>query len=464
MGAEKTWCGGVDCATGAGDVCKCTEPCPYWWGVQWRVWSEGWCSTRISTQPAALHHCARSLISRVPLRGPLGGPLCRRPCYHRWITWGMCQEALDLERSNGEERTESKCRKDKDHDLRYGTGPPAEFRRVSMCCLSHWSGQQQHLLQWLQALDAQEMQWTQALEKGPWLQMYTVLGNCTPLGWQTTEGSPGRTWQAWGGSCLLLTRRHALSSRWLWTFNHNTCENRLEEVQGSATSPLFTPPLFQNTWPCVQLLCAERDAPCQRDLAHDKAEPPASAAKWQGNDQTDLQCQAARHCHHQVQWATCAAWHWGSGPHSEGEKTPMVWTCGMVQLRQPLTYRLIESLGLGGPKWHGSSWQRGIAESGSSWLSTLMIDVPGDLVWDLPCVQQASYLEGGTLMWMLPLYLHVNQKSDYDIWWWTGENCPISITKYLFLTIPLASVWIASYLELCCIINNLLNLPQSIHV
>ena len=52
-------------------------------------------------------------------------------------------------------------------DLRYGTGPPAEFRRVSMRCLSHWSGQQQHLLQWLQALGAQEMQWAQALEKGP---------------------------------------------------------------------------------------------------------------------------------------------------------------------------------------------------------------------------------------------------------------------------------------------------------
>ena len=170
----------------------------------------------------------------------------------------------------------------------------------------------------------QEMQWAQALEKGPWLQMYTVPGNCTSLGWQTTEGSLSRTWQAWGGSFLLLPRRHALSSRWLWTFNHNTCENRLEEVQGSATSPLFTPPLFQNTWPCVQFLCAERNAPCQRDLAIERAEPPAPAAKWQGNDQTDLQCQAARHCHHQVQWATCAAWHWGSGPHSEGEKTPMV--------------------------------------------------------------------------------------------------------------------------------------------
>ena len=62
-----------------------------------------------------------------------------------------------------------------------------------------------------------------------------------------------------------------------------------------------------------------------------KPKPPASAAKRQGNDQTDLQCETARHCHHQVQWATCAAWHWGSGPHSEGEKTPMVWTCGTLQ-------------------------------------------------------------------------------------------------------------------------------------
>ena len=50
--------------------------------------------------------------------------------------------------------------------------------------------------------------------------MYTVPGNCTPLELQTTEGSPGWTRQAGGGSFLLLPRRHALSSRWLWTFNH----------------------------------------------------------------------------------------------------------------------------------------------------------------------------------------------------------------------------------------------------
>ena len=38
------------------------------------------------------------------------------------MTW---KEAME------EEKGLSKCRKDKDHDLWYGPGPPAEFRRVS---------------------------------------------------------------------------------------------------------------------------------------------------------------------------------------------------------------------------------------------------------------------------------------------------------------------------------------------
>ena len=45
--------------------------------------------------------------------------------------------------------------------------------------------------------------------------------------------------------------------------NHTMCENCLEEVQGSATSSLLMPPLFQNTWTCVQLLCAEPNVPWQ---------------------------------------------------------------------------------------------------------------------------------------------------------------------------------------------------------
>ena len=63
--------------------------------------------------------------------------------------------------------------------------------------------------------------------------------------------------------------------------------------------------------------------------------------------------------------------------------------------------------GPGSPKM---TWKQ-LTESASSRLSTLMINVPGDLVRDLPYVQQASYLKGGRLIWMLPLYLHVNQKT-----------------------------------------------------
>ena len=86
-----------------------------------------------------------------------------------------------------------------------------------------------------------------------------------------------------------------------------------------------------------------------------------------------------------------------------------MWYAPVVQSRQPLTYRLMESFGLAGSRWHVSSWQRGIAESGSSGLSNLMIDIPGGLMWDLPCMQQLGYLERDPLMWMLPLYLHVNK-------------------------------------------------------
>ena len=78
-------------------------------------------------------------------------------CVRRLLTWKEAMEKKRLRVNAGK----------KNHDLGYGTGPPAEFRRVSMRRLSHWSGQQQHLLQWLQALGAQEMQWAQALEKGP---------------------------------------------------------------------------------------------------------------------------------------------------------------------------------------------------------------------------------------------------------------------------------------------------------
>ena len=93
---------------------------------------------------------------------------------------------------------------------------------------------------------------------------------------------------------------------------------------------------------------------------------------------------------------------WISFWRREGSPGMDMWNAPMVQSRKPFTYRLRESVSLGLPRRHGSSWQRGIAESGSSRLSTLMIEICGDLVWDLSCMQQASYLKGGPLMWMLP--------------------------------------------------------------
>ena len=52
--------------------------------------------------------------------------------------------------------------------------------------------------------------------------------------------------------------------------------------------------------------------------------------------------------------------------------------------------------------------------SGSSQQLTLKKGAPGDQVRDLLFVQLASYMDRGPLMWMMPLHLHVNQKSDYD--------------------------------------------------
>ena len=151
----------------------------------------------------------------------------------------------------------------------------------------------------------------------------------------------------------------------------------------------------------------------------DKVKPPTSAVEWQGNDQTAISGRKTLLSPGPMSYLCGLALRiWTSFWRREGSAGMDMWNAPMVQSRQPFTYRLRESLGLWGLRWHGSSWQRGIAESRTSRLSTLMIDIPGDLVWDLPCVQQASYLEGGPLIWMLPLYLHVNWKSDYDMIIW----------------------------------------------
>ena len=73
--------------------------------------------------------------------------------------------------------------------------------------------------------------------------------------------------------------------------------------------------------------------------------------------------------------------------------------------------------------------------SGSSRQLTLKKGAPWDQVWDLLCMQLASYLEMGPLMWMMPLHLQANQKSDYDYddlltWHSTGMEPIASILSW----------------------------------
>ena len=407
VGAEKTWCGGVDCATGAGDVSKCMEPCPCWWGVQWRVWSEGWCSPRISTQPTALHHCAWSLIMRVPLWGPLGGPLCRWPCYHHWIAWGICQEALDLERVLSSPLLLSSWSAVQDWTSCRGEFPCA------VCCTG--VGSNSIFCNGCKHWVHKKCSGLKHLKKDPDFRCTQCQGTARPL-----DGIPQKEVQVGpdklevvasfcyledmlsaAGGCELSTTTcvktawnkfkdllPVLSSRHLSFKTHghvySSCV-RSAMLHASETWPLTKPNLQhlqRNDRAMIRQICNVRP----QDIVTTRSNELLVRL---GIEDLDLILKERR-----LRW-------YGHVERSSGA------------IKTAFDIQVDGKRGSGRPKM---TWKqlRGIAESGNSRLSTLMIDVPGDLVWDLPCVQQASYLEGGPLMWMLPLYLHVNQKSDYD--------------------------------------------------
>ena len=88
--------------------------------------------------------------------------------------------------------------------------------------------------------------------------------------------------------------------------------------------------------------------------------------------------------------------------------------------------------------------------SGSSRQLTLKKGAPGDQVCDLLCLQLASYLERGPLMWMMPLHLHVNQKSDYDIMMNVFFCLKIFLTFTNSVDLDEMQHYAASYLGLHC--------------
>ena len=288
---------------------------------------------------------------------------------------------------------------------------------VSPCAIYRTGGQQQHLRQPLQALGVQEMQWAQALDKGPWLQMYTVSGNCTFFG-SRLEESPSQTWHAGGGSFLLLPRRHALSSQWLWTLNHKMCKNCMHRWSLELLPVLSSSHFSFKTRGRMYSSCV-RSALLHASETWPLTKPNLQHLQW--NDramirQTDLQTLSPSGPMSYLRGLALRIWtsFWrreGSAGMDVESSNGAVKACDIQVDRKP---------GPGRPKM---TWKQLTERDCREWKLSA-INPHDRYTWrsGVPWVQQASYLEGGPLMWMLPLYLHVNQNSndDDDI---PGERC-----------------------------------------
>ena len=198
------------------------------------------------------------------------------------------------------------------------------------------------------------------------------------------------------------------------------------------------PPLFQDTWPCVQLVCgAQCSMPVRLSHWQNQTSNVCSGMTGQWSDRSATSG-------HMIQWATCAAWHWGSGPHSEGEKAHWY---GHVEHSNGAvkTAFHIQAEGKSGPGRPKMTWKQLTERECREWkLSAIN---PHDRnMWRSgvrPAMHAASQLSGrGPTMWMLPLYLHVNKKSDYDMIWfyhtWAWQpSCLMMQNRMNKLIIPL---------------------------
>ena len=68
----------------------------------------------------------------------------------------------------------------------------------------------------------------------------------------------------------------------------------------------------------------------------------------------------------------------------------------------------------GSPRWLERHLQRDFKTVVSGIFALNKVDPCDSSVWDLPCMQLASYLERSPLMWMMLLHLHVNLKAAND--------------------------------------------------
>ena len=107
-----------------------------------------------------------------------------------------------------------------------------------------------------------------------------------------------------------------------------------------------------------------------------------------------------------------------------------MWNFLLVQSEQHMIYRLMAG-GAGRPKL---TWKKLTERDCREWKLTT-VDPQERSTWrsGVRSAMLASYLERGSLMWMMPLHLHVNQKSDYDMMMTMTDNpCIVIVLDMLF--------------------------------
>ena len=214
-----------------------------------------------------------------------------KPCF----LWNIILKLLDC---YGERRgkAESNCRKRRSWSVvQAWTSCRVQVSFHVLSVALEWAAsQQQHLLQWLQALGAQEMQWAQVLDRGFWLQVY--LGDML--------------------SAVVAVNFQPQCVKTAW--------NKFRSCYQFSLPDTF---LSRHMAMCTALVCG---AQCSM---------PVRLGHWQSH--TSNICSGMT-----GQWSARSAmssrkrWspsgpvsylHWGPGPHPEEEKPPLVWTFGTLQ-------------------------------------------------------------------------------------------------------------------------------------
>ena len=164
--------------------------------------------------------------------------------------------------------------------------------------------------------------------------MCMVPGKCMPLGWQTTEGGPGRTWQAWGVSFCYLG--DMLSAAGGCELSTTTCvKNTLKKLKH----------LSFKTRGHVYSSCV-RSAMLHASKSWPLTKPNLQGLQWNDRAMIRQICNVrpqdivTTRSNELLVWLGIRIW--TSFWRREDSDGMDMWNAPVVQSRQPLTYRLME--------------------------------------------------------------------------------------------------------------------------